>query len=295
MIMKKKRWIIVGVIVILAVCVAIPTYNYLSASPIQKILNKYGGSGTNYNLISVQEIPRFLNYASITISQKEALSALAPNQGVLEVFFRNRLGKHGVPNEVYAIFECYLYVKEKPDILDLEVAAIFCEHSSGQIDDVDFKSFCITKDEFEALYAQYSSVQKEPEEMAVQLGDAWINQVHYNRDELEYTPETEYRKNLGTRWNESYNAEKNRQLRYFGGYDEVPNRIVEYGPNGSGTEIDVSEERGYIYFIWDENDQIWIYGKTIGLRRGLVNRLSGPIEGSEPPEPLKRVMETVAQ
>lgn len=282
--MKRKRWIVIlGVITILAICIL--GYNCIFTSPIQKILNGYGGFGTGYSIMSLEEAGKYLLPVCATDEQKALLSG----ETIIKVNFTDKFTNQGMPNEVYAIFECFLYLQREQKASDTEIAAICCQYSSGVIDDVDFKHFCITKEEFQALYDQIDVTSKNIEELALQLGDAWINRVHYNRDGLKYSPETEYRKNLGTWWHESYNIENNRQIKFYGN----PNKIMEHGPYGNGTEIDVSEESGHIYFTWDEKGDIWIYGKTIGLRKGLINRLSEPIEDSEPPEPLKRVMETV--
>lgn len=97
------------------------------------------------------------------------------------VYFRagESLKNASEPTQIYAIFECWLFMRDK--VLPYKVIAIAWPHSSGGMDNTRDQMTIITIDEFEEIYQSTNIAGLSKEETIKTLADKWIEKAGYNR------------------------------------------------------------------------------------------------------------------
>ena len=213
---------------------------------------------------------------------RKHLSNLGVNDEIIYMHFHadffNQPLNLSNPNELFAVFESFLFLKEQT--LEYNIAAITCGHVTG------VWYITITKDDFERLYNSLDVKSDKRSEVAKQLAEIWAEENFYNRSRLILDEQNEYRQNLATIWN---NFVISHDGKFFLTYNQsiefkfdVPrsNRVSIWEalhPDwaerpgrtiipGKRNLMDLPiEETGFAYACWDEYNNIWGYGETTGL------------------------------
>ena len=95
------------------------------------------------------------------------------------IYFRGGEGleKKTEPIQIYAIFECWLFVQEKT--LPYDIIAVAWPYTSGGMDNTNDQMTIITKGEFEEIFNESSVFNLSPEQAAHILADKWIIKTGY--------------------------------------------------------------------------------------------------------------------
>ena len=123
---------------------------------------------------------------------RKHLSNLGENDEVIYIKFYKSVLKSPEPDELYTIFESFLFIKEQT--LSYNIVAI----ASGNLGGVWHVT--ITKEDFERLYAFLDANARagKRSEIAKQLAEMWAYENFYNRRRLVLNEQNEFRNQLAT-------------------------------------------------------------------------------------------------
>ena len=135
------------------------------------------------------------------------------------------------------------------------------------------------------------------------MAELWVNRYHYNRRWLDIAPENSYRESLLTPFSgglSNNNSSEGFTLFYWHRHGLQVNKVNRRDGVASSSQIfswaDIGEE-GPLYGAWDNNDNIWLYGETVGL---MLLEFDGDkhweqaeyVDETQIPYALRRVLET---
>lgn len=191
----KKYVVLIGSIIIMIIVVvfignyermiaynALPKYSTLTEEQIKKNVSIIGEKYTNKNvncsissnlnhLISTQEV---IDYGSVLIPPQE----LEGNRKIIFLEGDNSSFKKNLkPIQIYGIFDCFLYLKEKS--IPFELYGICWVYTSGGISNSYSQKTLIRKTEFDELYNTTNFVGLTDEQVVKVLADKWIEQTEY--------------------------------------------------------------------------------------------------------------------
>lgn len=270
------------------------------------IVRKHSTKSSNYRFGLPEEKIKTLR-DDYSVKAQKALSEAPEGSRVLYItlYGNVKASIDSMPNEIYALFESYLYLRERNAN---DIVAINCEYHGGGLY-IDATTTIILWSELEEIYASNKAQSPSRGEAAMQLAESWMDTYHYNRIRLTYTPETKYRQNLRTPWSLSTaNNTGDKRLWYRKPTDfsvhhsfyvkRVTRTETVVSSTGIFEMFDIKED-GYLYGAWDERDNIWLYGETIGLvfvaYDGDTSWAVAPVSDMESvPYALKKVMATLA-
>ena len=233
---------------------------------------------------------------------RKYLSELGENDDVIYIAFCLDVRKPSPPVELYAIFESFLFLREQK--LSYNVAAIAYGRRGGGL------LVTITWEELERLYDLLDSEKDNRSETAKELAHMWADENLYSRRGLILSEENKYRRELVTIWNGNIRSNDNNfelvytqrvmlnidptrknnimiwELDYWKDWEVPAKRVIK--------DIDI-EETGFAYASWDEYDNVWVYGETVGLLflkfDGDRNWEFAEIGDEEIPYPIQKVIE----
>jgi len=224
------------------------------------IVRAYEGRKPKLRLMNEEDMRKI----SVNQKQNRTISEMKENELVIQIpFIANSTKARLYPVEVYAVFDYYLTLVEK--CLIENVAAIQCLQRSGlNSDNYNSSSeIFISREEFWQFYTMIDSSNTPRKDVAKMMGDVWVVKNQYNRFRLVFEEEKEYRAALITPWKLVGSGDKEFDAYYsFRGnslsvlYPERSWKVVFY------QQI---ENEGAIFGAWDEENNIWFYGETIGL------------------------------
>ncbi|MGL4483320.1 MAG: hypothetical protein ACRCUS_00050 [Anaerovoracaceae bacterium] len=311
----KKKIIILSIIVVIAVIGIICITQYIKSIPIPKdeyittemlikhttkILRK-NGSHRSYSELLNDEREWLIDSSN---ENRSVMNKIGKDSPILELYY---VGKgwnkdYLEPRELYSMFECFLFMRDRN--IEEDIAAIICDVMSrgDYIDSGGVRSFVlISTSEFENLYGFIKDTNKSDEELAKELTELWLEGNLYNRADMEFAEKYNYRKKLITPYNEIVMSPNENFLLRFNYnnnhlYLDTTPKYKNIGSiKGIGFSIMPIEEKGYIYGMWDEYNNIWLCGETSGVLflkyDGEENWEKEDPTGYEMPKELKQAVE----
>jgi len=264
---------------------------------INDITRKYGNPVCRSQLLTLDEADWLVEKNNYN----RRLSEMTSNNRILRVFYYGNGSDCGEPKEIYAMFENFLYLKERRQ--QYNISAISYSQVSGYWGDGYDTLITITMSDFEDLFSKVGIKNNSNQVIAKEMASIWISANHYNRHRLILDEYTEYRENLITPWNNYIpSVDENFKLTYSYGSNTV--RIEKKLTYSSSTIVGFREiknmsidETGYMYAHWGENNSIWLLGESTGLTVYEFDGNEDWIEKvqfseDEIPMPIKLVMET---
>ena len=229
-----------------------------------KIVKSYGKNNSYTELSGKEKLSWLENESSIGYF---VVTEMTPEDLALEISFKPRnVDGRAKPDEVYAIFDCWLKLKEK----DIAVSAVVCKYSFGGYFDYDSWLIIVPYNEFENLYNKCDVINKSSESIAYELGNLWMYCHCYNRSGLKLDEKDKYRDLLITYWQPAQISEdKNMTARYDYASNKLSVDKIKRHDNISTAATVWSiqlDEPGYLYAAWDKDNNIWVFGEKNGLQ-----------------------------
>lgn len=262
---------------------------------INSIVRTYANSSSS-ELLSKANANFIINSTNINRTE---LTKMNENDRILFLDFKGNKTKNHLPIEIYAIFESFLFLKEHS--LPYTIVAVACNYQSGEAFDADSTLITITTNEFENLYDSIDIKTGNRSKIAKKLADKWVEIMFYNRSNLKFGAQEEYKALLITPWSrhqKSFSNSFNARYQYDKNQITI-DKISKHNEIYSTTLLETIQvnEEGFLYGAWDNQNNIWLYGEKIGVvlleydgasswtKKQYLNELMIPY-------PLEKVMET---
>lgn len=142
-------------------------------SSINKIVRSYTNVLTNCEVWDETDKLRFKNDNIAIINNMDK------NQIIISISGGDGVSPNLSNREVYGIFECWLFLKDKKTVHD--VIAICWSYTSSGIFTTTDKTTIITKPEFELVYENTDISELNQKQAAKVLADKWIETTGYNK------------------------------------------------------------------------------------------------------------------
>lgn len=280
--MKKTRIILLTVLFILATALLFAFVFFLKYFPlpsdanipnwlleyrVEGIVEKYGKSSSTCQIISSNDLS---TYKEISNTGRKVFGDLDAKESALFIEFYGKSKNYHQPIEISSIMHSYLYMKDKSSY-DV-VKAVVCISRNDEPFSVDSTCIIISLKELEKIYndcTDTTNIESTVQEMTEQ----WLKTNAYNRDQLK--TENPLNAEYFSEWNHYVNStDKKFQL----GYSYKRNKLHIYKLTGSAEEypnvvmssnlIDFEiPETGWIFGAWDSDNNIWLFGEEIGLKK----------------------------
>lgn len=239
---------------------------WILSNQISTIARKHSNVFSSAKFLDKSKMDWLINRDNYT---KKHLSDLGENDEVIDIDFHNGTLKQSEANELYAVFESFLLLREQQ--LNYNIAAIVCEHKGGVY------LVAITTEDFEKLYNNLDIKGQNKNQIARSLAKMWAHENMYNRRGLILNESEKYREKLITGWNNFINsyddkfklATDNSINKYI--VWEIIDFYIDVPPGykvdpGFRSIQDVTiGETGFKYACWDEYNNIWVFGESTGL------------------------------
>ena len=119
-------------------------------------------------------------FAKCEIDEKYDKYISNSNQRVIGIGGAQSIYINTEPDEIYGIFECWMFLKDKK--LPYDVVAIYWNYNKGGLDNTNEQETTITKSEFKDLHNRVDISDLDREKAANTLADAWIAETGYIKE-----------------------------------------------------------------------------------------------------------------
>lgn len=199
----------------------------------------------------------------MNLDSRQILNNTTDSQFIVYLDIWDRREHDGDHMEINTVFETFISMGDR--IINENIVAIACHYSSGE----HSTFIIITANELNEIYNLVQKDQMSETALTDEMAKFWINRYHYNQPRLDITPENGYRKNLLTSFRRGvYNNSKDFHLLYSYplGLSVTSVHRTEHSTRHSPLfDLRDFREEGHLYGAWDDNDNFWLYGETLGL------------------------------
>ncbi len=269
--MKRGLFIFIAAIIFIIVSILyINSNNCSMTDELSKVVKSYGSNRSSVRLLRRDELNWLSNSSQIGFKLAESMTN---SDKIVDISFipksRNYIKQ---PNEIYAIFKCWLKLHESERT---DIKAIMCSYSTGGHFDYDTYLIIISQNIFLDLYNKLDLTGKNQEEIVDELGAIWMRQNMYNRQGLIFDKQDEHIRLYVTPWNTSQ-VSPDEKFVLSCDYSNCEIKVQKVTKHEDisllydiwSTKVD---EQEYLYGAWDKNNNILIYNGEMTVRKFKYN------------------------